>query len=407
MFLTLRPRCAYEDSCKPFMDGEDQEEMRVFFKWMRERCQSEKDVDPQSKSLRDMLNERFRVEREAAMREEEEEAIENDKLGNPTPLMRALFTGTLEKADWQEVDNILRDRDDEAQWKATLAWRWPGNVPGPKGYSALLMSPAKIAADDAEHPERKRECLEELYIQGIRRSGVINEARRDGMTIMHMAISWSNMLCLEALRSAELYVLNHFPEVDAVYLPNWAIKDSHGKTPLGHWLISRGKEARSEAQWNQYRFLKERLRDADWTEEEIRDHEISQQRLGEALHEEKRASGAKDRKGTQLRKHPAGRSRSAGKRRRLDLAPRGSAGASGSSAPSPPRRPRSSTPTPEPARHPAADDRHIGNRGQGKGSQQGQGSGRGKGRQQGQGKGWQQNRGWTKGKGWDGYNWGW
>ena len=70
------------------MTGEDKDEMRVFFDWMRERCASDEPVDPWRKSLRELLNDKFREEREQAMREEEEDAVYDD-LEHPTPLMRA------------------------------------------------------------------------------------------------------------------------------------------------------------------------------------------------------------------------------------------------------------------------------------------------------------------------------
>ena len=359
------------------MTGEDKDEMRVFFDWMRERCASDEPVDPGRKSLRELLNDKFREEREQAMREEEEEedAVYDD-LENPTPLMRAFHTGKLEVADWSEIAYILEDTHDEAQWKATLAWRWPPTVSGPTGYSALLMSAAKIAADDAEYPDRKRFCLQNLYIEGILRGNCINETRGDGMPIMHMAISWSNMTCLEAIWKAELYVIENYPETNDDQLPDWAIRDSNGKTPLGHWIISKEKVAKTPAVWNMYAFLKDRLMDCNWSAAEIKDHEKEQRRLGRALNDEKWASGEKNRQGPRF---PAGRSRSPGKRRRLDDGPTSAASSSMAS----PRGARSSTP--EAARHPAADDRHIGRKGQGKGWQQGKG------------KGWQQKGGWSKG----------
>ena len=360
------------------MTGEDKDEMRVFFDWMRERCESDEPVDPQRRSLRELLNDKFREDREAAMREEEEDAIEDDSLENPTPLMKAFHTRKLEVANWRDIAYILRDANDDAQWKATLHWRWPGNVSGPRGYSVLLMTAAKTAPDDADEPDRKRLCLESLYIEGILRGNCINETR-DGMPIMHMAISWSNMTCLEALWKAEQYVLDHYPETSLAMLPDWAIQDSHGKTPLGHWIISKENAAKTEPVWNMYRFLKDRLRDCNWSEAEIRDHEKEQRKLGLALNEEKWASGHKNLQRPPLRKHFAGRSRSAGKRRRLDDGPTSAASSSMAS----PRGARSSTP--EAARHPAADDRHIGRKGQGKGWQQGKG------------KGWQQKGGWSKG----------
>ena len=295
----------------------------------------------------------------------------------------------LEQANWKEIYDLLEADDDS--WIKTLHFRWPTGEGGPGGYTALLLTANKTMEDDP-CAWAKSDLLKDLYMQGILRGGVINDKSSSGNTLIHMAISQANMLCLECLHSAQCLVETEHPSVPVSYYPNWMLTNDQGKTPLGHWIASREKDARSEKQLQMKTFLRDRILDMGYSEIAVREHEEQQRKLGIHLNMVNKAAKVQKRASAQRDVRASARSPSRqGKRQRIDAE-------YGRFKP-PPRPARVPTPPPVPT-HPAADDRDLGRRvtvtrpaepppwakGQGK-------WGKGKGQGQGQGK-------WGKG------NWG-
>ena len=234
---------------------------------------------------------------------------------NPTPLMRAL-NHTSTTSDWQRVQEIIYD-DSDSSWQQSLDWRWPEGEYGPEGMTCLHIAANKTDPGEAQWPHRRQDCLYWLFVAAIRRGFDLKRRIKSGATLLHQIITYANYAMLRALHDADVHVYETYPETNPRYYVDWAVKDSNGKTPLGHWIISRQQQARNSQQQWMFDFLADRLESQGWTRDQIRRHEQEQKALGEELRAEKKVAMGK-KKAVPSMRHTPGRQRSPMKRRRID-----------------------------------------------------------------------------------------
>ena len=279
------PRGVYEDRLWPFLGPDGRDDFESVLRWLRPAV---KQGGHQGRSLRDFLDtlQQDRRQEEAAQEEEEAQGA-----ANPTPLMNALNYNP-KYANWEQVVGIL---DEDQDWEATLGWTWPATVPGPVGYSALHIAASKKDAQEEEEPGRRSAALQRMMAACIRRGVCINVCLERGNSMMHLAISYSNVVFLRALHSAELEVERDSRGVPEDYYPNWGIKDATGKTLLGLMVLKHG---RSPPKWDNLQllnFFRDRMDEAGWDEHRIARHERQQVEWGHTLNEVRREKAARAR----------------------------------------------------------------------------------------------------------------
>ena len=198
--------------------------------------------------------------------------------------------------------------------------------------TALHLAANKQDKEKDSHPDRRKDCLLSVFVAAIRRGYNFSQLTKTGQTLLHLAVTYANYDMFEALQEAEDHVYQHYPDTPNCWFPNWPMVNTHGVTPLGHWVITKQKTAKAKEQQWLYDFLADRLVDQGWSRAEIQRHEAQQWELGRTLEANKAQSGGKA-KHVPFMKHSAPRAKSPQKRRRLDVgAPRG--GSSSTSAPS-------------------------------------------------------------------------
>ena len=274
------------------------------FEWLRDRA-----VHPDNTtSLREVLVKAFREQEDILRAQEEEEARQHEK--NPTRLMLMLNSHPTH-VDFRPVAELVFDQRDWS-WMNTLDWVWPAEFKGPAGMTCFHIAANKIDTNRISLPTQRFDVLKWMFIVAIQRGFQFARLTNTGSTLLHLIVTYANHDMILALRAAEDHVFEHHPEIPHDFYPNWAVQDGNGRTPLQHFIASRGHTAKSEESQNMFDFLKARLKEAGWHEEEITKHENEQV-------EKQQAMPAKDRVKPGARmKHLANRPKSPFKRRRVD-----------------------------------------------------------------------------------------
>ena len=231
-----------------------------------------------ARTLRDTLHDKYRRTADEE-KDDEEDADEEPGKPNPTPLMQALnpYNFTPGFAKWDEVENILDGED----WESTLAWTWPTNVQGPSGYSAIHLA-ANKQDKDGKSPEdrqsgtaRQLRCLERIFDAAIRKGCLINSKFGNaGGTIMHMAVTCSNLAVLKALSAASDSLASLGAQLQEDWHPDWTAMNNDGLSPLGMFILKHvsGQSLRPMSVEIQT-FLRERLEQVGWSDQDLREHE--------------------------------------------------------------------------------------------------------------------------------------
>ena len=252
----------------------DQDEMQGMFEWLAIKVAD----GTVATTLRDFLLARYRRTADEE-KDDEEDADEETGKPNPTPLMQALnpYNFTPGFANWGEVENILDGED----WESTLAWTWPANRQGPSGYSAIHLAANKQdkAGNGADERQsgtaRQLRCLERIFGAAIRKGCLINSKfGSNGGTIMHMAVTSSNLAVLKALGAASDNLAVLGDQLHRDWHPDWTAMNSDGLSPLGMFIMKHmtGQGLRPMSVDIQT-FLTERLAQVGWSDQDIEAHE--------------------------------------------------------------------------------------------------------------------------------------
>ena len=331
-------RWAFEDAVGVFLGEEDRDEFNMVFTWLRQKAVGNaRMADKGISSLRECLVKVYREEEEQKIQEEERRAEENKLDDNPTKLM-LLMNKEPDYADWSGISGLIYDARDTI-WELTLGWRWPQGVQGPESMTVFHIAASKRDRQAEEQPDRRKDCLLWLFFAAIKRNFNFSQLSARGQTFLHLAVTYSNMAMLQALKEAEAQVYEHHPETPRHFFPNWSMPNYNGITPLGHWVCTNQSTAKSQESRDIYNFLAYRLVDQHWSWDQIQRHETQQWNRGQALWEAKQQSGGKA-KHVPYMKHSGVGAKSPQKRRRVDVgAPRGSSSSASASkaypAPSP------------------------------------------------------------------------
>ena len=265
---------AYAHGVRKHMSDEADEEMQTVFDWLAGKIKQDKRREPDTPSLLETLDSRQRAARDAPeekdgegrddIDEEEEEHAEN-----PTPLMQALQWKP-SYADWERVRAIL---DKNSDWERTLAWLWSEETKGgPKGYSAIHIAANKQDEDGPPgNSARQVELMERIFVAAIRQGCIVNtRLGKKGGSIIHTAVDHSNRGFLFALLRAEQTVVKHFRhELRPDCLPDWALEDNAGLTPLGAFCNKTDVLRMTAPMTDLFNFLVDRLKERGFTEADV------------------------------------------------------------------------------------------------------------------------------------------
>ena len=281
-------RTVYNEEIRPKLHPGQQSEMQQMLAWLADAVTD----STITQTLRQTLLDTHRRRLDQDVEEDADEADVVPSKPNPTPLMMVLNPAnyTPGTTNWDNVWQLLENEE----WASTLAWTWPTNVPGPCGYSAIHLAVNKVDKF-ARNPDEKQAgtekqilCLRRIFAAAISQGCHINaKFGASGNTILHMAVTNSNLAVLRAVawaseevarRSEEARRSGERTHVAADGHPDWAAQNNDGLSPLGFWLFKHvgtptGLHNLKQTSEQIAEVLKEGLRQIEWSEEDLQQHE--------------------------------------------------------------------------------------------------------------------------------------